>query len=152
MGGFSNFYASSVANHFFRGDVSSTVQSRPSELFLALHTTAPTDAGSSNGEISGGSYARQRISFTAPDTDQAATPSGNESDWVTFVSNNATISFVGLPACAINYIGIWTDASAGRLLFSDKIINENSISNSQFIINSGDSFVIPSYSLKVYIQ
>ena len=59
MTGFSNYYARAVANHFFRGDVESSAQSRPSELFLSLHSSDPTDDGDNNEELEGGSYSRK---------------------------------------------------------------------------------------------
>ena len=158
MGGFSSYYARAVANHFFRGDVESSVQSRPSELFLSLHSAAPTDVGSSADELTGGAYVRQSIAFSEPDTDlyspatPSATPTTGEVVYLSFISNNSDIIFPALPASEISHIGIWTDKYAGRLVFSDIIVNSENQSTDLFILNNGDSFVAPQGSIKIYIQ
>lgn len=145
MGGFSNFYAEAVANHFFRGDVDGTAQNQPEELYLALHISDPTDAGFSSGELEGGSYARQRIFFGNPDTDPS------ENSFVTFIMNSNNIVFPNLPASEITYIGIWTDVDAGRLLFSDNIYISAATPTS-VVLNNGDSLSIPESYVKIYIQ
>jgi len=145
MTGFSNYYARAVANHFFRGDVESSAQSRPSELFLSLHSSDPTDDGDNNEELEGGSYSRKLISFGQPDTD----PDG--AGFVTFIMNTTNIVFPNLPASVVSYIGIWTDRDAGELLFSDNIYISAATPTS-IILNNGDSLSIPEGYLKIYIQ
>ena len=70
--------------------------------YLALNSTDPGTTGA--GEITGGSYARQAITF-------AAASGGSKAS-----SNSQT--FTGLPAEAggIPYASIWTAATAGTFL------------------------------------
>ena len=145
MGGFSNFYAEAVANHFFRGDVDSVAADRPEELYLSLHAADPTDAGSSGDEIEGGSYFRQRIFFGAPDTDLV-----NNVD-LTFILNSNSVIFPNMPASAITHIGIWTELNGGRLLFSDNIYISSATPTS-VVLNNGDTLSIPEGYIKIYIQ
>jgi hypothetical protein len=145
MGGFSNVYATAVANHFFRGDLASTEQSRPEELYLSLHAGDPTDAGLTADELEGGSYVRQRIYFSAPDTDPV------NGTYVTFIMNANNLTFPNLPASEIAYIGIWTELNGGLLVFSDNIYISAETPTS-VILNNGDTLSIPEGYIKIYIQ
>lgn len=57
----SNFLEEAILNYFFRGQA----VSRPTNLYLALYKTNPTDSDTGS-EVTGGGYARQVVSFTAP--------------------------------------------------------------------------------------
>lgn len=70
-----------------------TAAATPMKLALATATGTSTAAGT---EVTGGSYARQTIVFSAP---AAATPSTT--------SNNALISFTGMPAATVTGIDIY---------------------------------------------
>ena len=76
MAGLKQAYENAVLNHFFRNNA----QTAPSTHYVALYTTAPTDT-TEGTEVSGGAYARQAISFSAP--------SGNPAQ----ISNSAQILF-----------------------------------------------------------
>jgi hypothetical protein len=145
MGGFSSFYARSVANHFFRGDVDASAQGRPAELYLSLHSDDPTDIGSSEGEVSGGAYSRQRIYFGAADTD----PVNNRE--VTFIKNTNNIVFPNLPASEVTHIGIWTEIDGGSLMFSDNFYI-SAATPSAIVVNNGDSISVPESYIKIYIE
>lgn len=145
MAGFSNYYAEAVANHFFRGDAESTIQGRPTELFLALHVGDPSVSEVEFEELEGGAYARKLISFAEPDTSLSG------SVFKTFISNNANIVFPSLPACVVTHIGIWTDRDAGRLMFSDNIY-VSAATPTSIILNNGDSLSIPEGYIKIYIE
>jgi len=152
MSGLSNTYAKAVANHFFRGDSEYTAQARPSTLYIALHRSSPSDVESSAGELEGGAYERQPISFDPPITElPSATPTNGELVYNTYISNNASIFFPRLPASEISHIGIWTDKYSGDLLFSDAIINTDATPVTAYILNTGDSLVVPENSIKIYI-
>lgn len=70
---------------------------------LALMTANGSDSAPGT-EVTGGSYARQTIAF-----DAAASGS---------ISNNAAISFTGMPACTVVGIEIWdNDGSPKRLAY-----------------------------------
>lgn len=62
---------------------------------LALVTADGNDA-TAGTEVSGGSYARQTITF-------ASAASGS-------ISNNATVSFTGMPTCTVVGIELWDSA------------------------------------------
>lgn len=57
----SNFLEEAILNYFFRGQA----VSRPTNLYLALYKTNPTDSDTGS-EVTGGGYARQVVSFNAP--------------------------------------------------------------------------------------
>ena len=68
---------------------------------LALMTSNGSDSAPGT-EVTGGSYARQTIAF-----DAAASGS---------ISNNAAISFTGMPACTVVGIEIWDNAGSPKRL------------------------------------
>ena len=89
--------------HLLQYTFNSNSLTRPSSLFLALHTADPTDAG--GNEISGNGYARQSITF--------GTVSGNTA------TSNATVTF---PACTgsawgvVSHCSIHTASTAGTMI------------------------------------
>lgn len=103
-----------------------TSYTAPSTTYLALFTTDPTDAGSGT-EVSGGSYARQSISWN--------TPSGGA------VTNSADVTF---PQATANYgtvthIGIYDASSSGNLLYHGALSASKSVeTNDTFIVEAGD--------------
>jgi len=76
--------------------------SPPAGLYLALFTVAPTGAGGGT-EVTGGSYARQLISWGAV--------AGS------VVENNTTLLFDGMPAVSVVASGIYDALTAGNLLY-----------------------------------
>jgi hypothetical protein len=68
-------------------------------LKVALTTTMPTDAAAGT-EASGGSYARQTVTFTTP-----ATPGGT-------MSNTAALVFTNMPACTVVACEVWDSAGS----------------------------------------
>ena len=68
--------------------------------YLSLHTADPGTTGGS--EVTGGSYARQSITWNAAS-------SGTQT------SSNAQ-NFTGMPATTIGYFGIWSASTAGTYL------------------------------------
>ena len=80
----------------------------PTPVYLAVFTTDPTDAGTQTGEPSGGSYAREEITFGAASGDSPGTSSNSVA--VTFTT--ATGSWGTLA-----YWGIMDAVSAGNMLY-----------------------------------
>lgn len=68
---------------------------------LALMTANGSDSAPGT-EVTGGSYARQTIAFDAAS-------SGS-------ISNNAAISFTGMPACTVVGVEIWDSAGSPKRL------------------------------------
>jgi hypothetical protein len=71
-------------------------------VYLALFTTATTDAGGGT-EVTGGSYARQAITFGAA--------SGGT------CSNSGAVTFTSMPAATVTHAAIMDASTAGNVLF-----------------------------------
>lgn len=75
----------------------------PATVYLALFTTATTDAGGGT-EVVGGSYARQAVAFTA-----GAAGSGA-------ADNTAAETFVNMPAATVTHAALFDAVSGGNML------------------------------------
>lgn len=93
-----------LENALINGTLRATSYTAPTTVYLALYLTDPTDADVGT-EVSGGSYARQSITFGAP------------SNGVT--SNSLAIEFPQATASwgTIQYIGIRDNVTGGNLLY-----------------------------------
>ncbi len=80
----------------------------PGQLRLALSEANPGDDGAGFDEVTGGSYARQNITLTAPTTNEA---NGAVS------SNTASIVFSGLPTTTATHVAIFDNAGTNMLLY-----------------------------------
>lgn len=67
MSEFSDFLENALLNHVFRN----VAYSPPAGVFLALHTTASSDAAPGT-EVTGSGYARKPVTFGAPSSGQVA--------------------------------------------------------------------------------
>ena len=101
----------------------------PTAVYLALHTADPTDAGS-GAECSGGSYARQAITFNA-----APATAGT-------IDNSSAEECTNMPACTVTHIGIWDAASSGNLLFHGAV-------SASKTVTSGDTISLAAGSLDI---
>lgn len=101
---------------------------RPTAWYIGLHTADPTDAGTGT-EVSGGSYAREAVSFTV--TNDTA-------------SNSATVTFTAATANwgTITHVGVWDASSSGNLLFHGAVTTSKTI-------ETGDTFQISSGNLDI---
>ena len=100
MAAMSNYLENKVLDYVLRDQADWA----PAAVYLSLHTADPTDAGS-GAEVSGGSYARQAITFNA-----AHATAGT-------IDNSSAEEFTNMPACTVTHIGVWDHASSGNLLF-----------------------------------
>ena len=89
--------ADADANSIGGAEVKNTAYTGPVSLYLSLHTADPGKTGAS--EVTGGSYARQAVTFGTFATGQA--------------SNTAKIDFTSMPAATVTHIGIWDASTAG---------------------------------------
>lgn len=96
-GNLSNYLENKLVDHF----LGTTTYTKPSTVYVALYTVAPSDAGGGT-EVTGGSYARQTATF-------AAASSGA-------TSNDANIDFTNMPAATVVAIGIHDALTSGNLL------------------------------------
>jgi len=99
--------------------------------YLGLHDNDPTTAGLASSEISGGSYARQRITWTAP---------SNRT-----VANTNQLVFYNLPACTISYFGIWELATGSNCVYSLAL-------PTTLTVNYGGTFIVPVNDLAIQFQ
>lgn len=125
MAEMSNYLENALINATLRN----TSYTSPTTTYLALYTTDPTDADTGT-EVSGGSYARQAITFSSP------------SNGVT--SNSAAIEFPTATASwgTITHIGIRDASTAGNLLYHTAL-------DASKAIGSGDIFRISATNLTV---
>ena len=101
----------------------------PTTVYLALYTSNPT-AADTGTEVTGGSYARQSIAFSAASS--GAT------------SNSGTITFSSMPAATVTHFGIRDASTAGNLLFYGPLAASKTTA-------SGDSLTASASSLSVTV-
>lgn len=125
MAEMSNFLEAALINATLRN----TSYTSPSVVYLGLYTSDPTDADTGT-EVSGGSYARQAITFGAP------------SNGVT--TNTAAIEFPQATANwgTVGWIGIKDALTGGNLLYHSPL-------DASKTIQTGDIFKIAIGSLSV---
>lgn len=96
----SNYLEQQLLNHVLRN----VAYTPPAAVYVGLYTAPPTDAGGGT-EVSGGSYARQAVTFSAPSPD-----SSSNSVQVTFPT--ATADWGDIVA-----FGLFDAVSAGNMLY-----------------------------------
>ena len=96
-GNLTNYLENKLLDHF----LGTTSYTMPSPVYVALFTAAPGDAGGGT-EVTGGSYARQTVAFSAASS--GAT------------SNSANIDFTGMPAATTVAIAIFDASTSGNML------------------------------------
>lgn len=125
MAEMSNYLENALINVTLRN----TAYTSPTTVYLALYTSDPTDADSGT-EVSGGSYARQSITFGAPSNGVS--------------TNSAAIEF---PQCTsswgtVTHVGIRDALTTGNLLYHTPL-------DVSKVIATGDIFKIAIGSLSV---
>jgi hypothetical protein len=125
MAEMSNFLENALINATLRN----TSYTSPTTTYLALYTSDPTDADTGT-EVSGGSYARQAITFSSP------------SNGVT--SNSGAIEFPTATGSwgTVAYVGIRDAVTSGNLLYHTAL-------DASKVIDTGDIFRISSGNLTV---
>lgn len=118
----SDYYENKILDHMLRNQAFSP----PATVYVSLHTANPGEDGAS--EVTGGSYARQSVSFNA-----AAAG---------LIDNDAVIEFIDMPAETVTHAGIWDAASGGNFLWGGALSVPKSM-------NAGDTFRFPAGDLDV---
>ncbi|WP_029100225.1 phage tail fiber protein [Brevibacillus thermoruber] len=128
MSGASNYTEELILNITLNG----MAYTPPPQVFLALFTTDPTDAGVGN-EVTGGGYARQQIGFDAPNN--GAT------------SNSADILFpiATTDWGTITHFGIYDASTGGNLLYHGPLTASKTIP-------AGGQFKLPRGYLTVTVS
>jgi hypothetical protein len=121
----SNYLENALINATLRN----TFYTSPTTVYLALYTSDPTDADTGT-EVTGGSYARQSITFGAPSNGVS--------------TNSAAIEFpqAGASWGTVSYVGIRDASTAGNLLFHTALDASKTIA-------TGDVFRVAIGSLSV---
>ena len=122
----SNWLEEAVLNFFFRNQ--SVAQ--PTALYLALYINDPTDADTGT-EVSGGSYARQQVTFGAP------IQTGDKG----VISNNQKIEYPIATADwgNVSHWGVRSASTGGNLLCRGSFSKvENVQSGNRFTIETGN--------------
>lgn len=123
---FSDYLENKILDHVLRGDTGGTAFTQPAACYIGLFITNPTDANSGI-EATGGSYARQLISFSAA--------AGGT------ISNSAQITFLEATADwgTVTHWGIYDALSAGNLLTHGAFEASRQIfSGDQLVIKAGE--------------
>ena len=137
MAGFTDYLEDKVMNHLFGG----TAYTAPTTWYVGLLTAAPTDS-TAGTEVSGGSYARQGISWTV-------TGSGTA-----LAASNAAIT---MPAATtdwgtVTHAGIYDADTGGNLCAFETLTQSDFSTSNPKTINSGDIFKIDSGNLKIQLD
>jgi len=125
MAEISNYLENALINGTLRG----TTYTAPATVYVGLYTSDPTDANTGT-EVSGGSYARQSVTFAAPSDGLSASNAD-----VTFPQATADWGTVG-------WIGILDASTSGNLLYHTPLAVSKAIL-------TGDIFKISTGSLTV---
>ncbi len=128
MAEMSNYLENALINAVLRN----TSYTSPTTTYLALYTSDPTDADTGT-EISGGSYARQAITFGAPSNGTS--------------TNSAAVEFPQATADwgIISHVAIRDAVTSGNLLFHTAL-------DASKTINNGDVFKISTGNLSVQLS
>lgn len=94
----SNYLANELLDHVLRN----SAYTPPATVYLALFTVMPDVDGAGGTEVSGGSYARQPVTFGAPSGGVA--------------SSTAAITFPSMPAAVVIGAALYDAVSAGNML------------------------------------
>ncbi len=128
MSAMSNYLETEIYDHVLRN----AAYTAPSTLYVALFTSTATDAeleaGTLTNEVSGGSYARQTASFSAP-----TNGAGSNSGTITFPTASAGWG-------TIRFVAIMDASTSGNVLLKGQL-------SSDVTINSGNTFQFNAASL-----
>jgi hypothetical protein len=124
----SDYYENKILDHMLRAQSFTP----PATVYVALFTVSPSDS-SGGTEVSGGSYARQAVTFGAA--------SGGS------ISNSADITF---PQATANWgtivaVGLFDASTAGNLLWYGDLTQSKTV-------NNGDIFKISAGNLTVSLD
>jgi hypothetical protein len=131
MGAATNYLELKLLDH----SLGTTSFTKPTTVYLGLHTTDPGETGSTSGEVStsGTAYVRQAVTFAAASGGSAAT--------------NATVTFPTATASwgSIAYISISDASSAGNMLYYGAVTTAKTI-------DTGDTFQVTSGNLTIALD
>ena len=119
-GNLSDYLEVKLLDHF----LGTTTYTKPTTVYLALYTAAPTDS-SAGTEVSGGSYARKVAAFNG-----AASGS---------TVNTSDIDFNGMPACTVVAIAVTDAITSGNILVYGPLTANKSLDAGDILrVSAGD--------------
>jgi hypothetical protein len=131
MGAATNYLELKLLDH----SLGTATYTKPTTVYLSLHTSDPGETGSTSAEISTSStaYARQSITFAAAASGSAA--------------SNATVTFSAATASwgTITHIGINDASTAGNMLYYGAVTTSKAI-------DTGDTFQVTSGNLTIALD
>lgn len=120
-GSLSDYLEQKLLNHTWGGNTGGAeVFTPPANLYLALFTVAPTDAGGGT-EVTGGSYARKLVANTTAEWPSVAAggtkSNANIQSFVTATANWGTIvAMAYFDAASGGNMLAWTDLAASKII------------------------------------
>jgi hypothetical protein len=133
MGAASNYLELKLLDHA----LGTATYTKPTTVYVALHTSDPGETGSFSGEVStsGTAYSRKSVTFASASSGSAA--------------SNATVTFDAATASwgTITHISITDNATAG----SGNVLFYGAVTTSK-TIDTGDTFQITSGNLTVSLD
>lgn len=142
MASMTDYLENKLIDFLFRGGSFTA----PANLYIALYTSAPSDAGGGT-EVSGGNYARQQLNpgasnWYSTQADTTATSTGTNGT----TGNASTIAWNSVTwSGTVVAVGICDASSAGNLLFYKSLSASKTIA-------SGDSISFATNALTVQID
>lgn len=128
MAGFSDYLETLLLNLIFRTQTAT----KPSAVYIALFTAAPSDSGGGT-EVSGGSYARQQV--TQADAQWNAPTTAGLIDNVNAITFPTATGSWG----TVTHVGIFDASTSGNLLMWGALTVSKTVgSGDLFRFNAGD--------------
>ena len=119
-----------LENKLIDHSLGTTTFTKPTTIYAALYTVAPSDS-SAGTEVTGGSYARQTITFSAASSGSA--------------SNNTNVDFNTMPASTVVAVAILDAATSGNMLYWGTLTTNRTVT-------AGDSIRIASGALVISLD
>lgn len=116
MAAMTDYLESNLIDHVLRGATGGTAFPQPANVYLALYPSAtpPTDAGGGT-ELTGGSYARQVVTFKDPAGGGAT-------------ENAGVINFTNMPAATVSHCAIFDALTGGNMLLHGALTTQRTTS------------------------
>lgn len=124
-GSLSNYAENKLLDHV----LGTTTFTKPATAYLALYTVAPTDS-TSGTEVTGGSYARQVVTFSAASSGTT--------------SNTGNVDFTNMPTCTVVAVAVCDALTSGNILVYGTL-------NANKVVSSGDTLRVPAGDLDISI-
>ncbi len=137
MAGLTNYLEDKIWNHVF----GSTTYTKPTNWYVGLLTATPSDSAGGT-EVSGGSYARQIITFTVTGTGTAL---ATNTSAITFPTATADWGIIG-------WVGIYDAVSSGNLVAYQNLQKSDYSTSTTKTLNDGDIFKFNSGTIKLTLD